>query len=126
MVRDLTGEDIGKIGVYTEASAAIGIAQRRGSGKVRHIDVGMLWIQQNQRAGEVDIQKVETKRNPADVFTKHVPAEVVWRHLGSMGFEDRQGKAELAVEVAKGDSIRKGAQGSETDNMKPGRITADT
>ena len=38
-----------------------------------------------------------------------------------MGFEDRQGKAELAVEVVKLDSIRKGAQGSETENMKSGR-----
>ncbi len=39
------------IGVYvgvnicTDASAAKGIASRRGLGKVRHIDVSQLWIQ---------------------------------------------------------------------------------
>ena len=117
----MSGKEAGKIGIYTDASAAIGIVQRVGVGKVRHIDVGMLWVQQKQRDGEIEVQKVGTKTNPADVFTKHVPAEVVWRHLGYMGFEDRQGKAELAVEVAKLDCIRKGAQGSETGNIKSGR-----
>ena len=53
IIKDMTGEDQGAIGVYTDASAAIGIAQRLGVGKVRHIDVGMLWIQQNQEHAEI-------------------------------------------------------------------------
>ena len=90
---------MGAIGVYTDASAAIGMTQRLGVGKVRHIDVGMLWVQQSQRTGEIDVKKVDTRSNPADVFTKHVPGEVVWRHLTTLGFESRQGRAEAAVKL---------------------------
>ena len=32
--------------VYVDSSAAIGITQRRGNGKLRHVKVGMLWIQE--------------------------------------------------------------------------------
>ena len=99
LMKDLTGEETGVIGTYTDASAAIGIVQRKGLGKVRHIDVGILWIQQNQKDGEVEVQKVNGKMNPADVFTKHVPGEVMWRHLKSIGFENREGRAEVAVEL---------------------------
>ena len=98
-MKDMTGKDMGAIGGYTDASATIGIAQRLGVGKVRHIDVGMLWVQQNQRNGEIDVRKVGTRSNPADVFTKHVPGEVVWRHLSAIGFESREGRAEVAVEL---------------------------
>ena len=42
IVKDMTGKDLGAVGVYTDASAAIGIAQKLGMGKVRHIEVGML------------------------------------------------------------------------------------
>ena len=62
VVEDLLGKEVGKIGVYTDASAAIGIVQRKGAGKVRHIDVGMLWIQQDCRSGKVDVWKVEPGR----------------------------------------------------------------
>ena len=48
LIKDITGVDPGRVGAYTDASAAIGMVQRQGTGKVRHIEVGMLWIQQNQ------------------------------------------------------------------------------
>merc|ERR1712051_224395 len=114
----MVGKDPGAIGVFTDASAAIGIVQRTGVGKVRHIDVGMLWVQQNQKTGEIEVEKVGTKQNPADIFTKHVPGEVVWRHLTAMGFEDRQGRAEAAVKLVRveaggddiGEGVREGSQ----------------
>merc|ERR1712024_338676 len=100
----MVGRETGKIGVCIDASAAIGIVQRVGVGEVRHIDVGMLWVQQKQREGEIEVQKVGTKTNPADVFTKHVPGEVVWRHLTAIGFESREGRSEAAVELVKVES----------------------
>ena len=99
VMKDLTGKETGVINTYTDASAAIGMVQRNGLGKVRHIDVGILWIQQNQKAGEVEVQKVNGKLNPADVFTKHVPGDVMWKHVKAMGFESREGRAEVAVEL---------------------------
>ena len=99
IMRDVSGKEPGKIGVYTDASAAIGITQRQGIGKTRHIDVGLLWIQQSAKRGEVDINKVEGARNPADIFTKAVPAEVIWRHMVAMGYENREGRAEEAIQL---------------------------
>ena len=99
LIKDITGEDPGRVGAYTDASAAIGMVQRQGTGKVRHIEVGMLWIQQNQRNGEVQVGKVDGKSNPADMFTKHIPAEVMWKHMWTMRFENREGRAETAVKL---------------------------
>ena len=101
VIQDLTGEEVGRIGVYTDASAAIGMAQRKGSGKVRHIDVGMLWIQQHCKNGTVEVKKVAGKSNPADIFTKSVPAEVMWGHMKAMGFDSREGRAQVAVELVR-------------------------
>ena len=101
VLQDLTGKEVGKVGVYTDASAAIGMAQRKGSGKVRHIDVGMLWIQQHCKNGTADVNKVAGKSNPVDIFTKAVLAEVMWGHMRSMGFDSREGRSELAVELMK-------------------------
>ena len=99
VIKDITGSESGKVGIYTDASAAIGMVQRQGAGKARHIDVGMLWIQQNQKNGEVQVEKVDGKLNPADMFTKHVPAEIMWKHMYYMGFENREGRAEASMEL---------------------------
>ena len=101
VMNDMTGKDGGKIGVYTDASAAMWMVQRQGTGKTRHIDVGMLWIQQNVKQGEVKVDKVASKMNPADIFTKAVPAEVMWKHMEYMGFKSREGRADSAVELVR-------------------------
>ena len=57
--------------VWTDSSAAIGICNRQGLGKLRHLDTHTLWIQQAVRLGRVDLRKVAGEVNPADLFTKH-------------------------------------------------------
>ena len=42
MLRDMGVQS--RVRVYTDASAARGIASRRGLGKVRHIEVHQLWV----------------------------------------------------------------------------------
>lgn len=44
MMRDLGYKTGGEI--WSDASAALGIINRTGLGKIRHIDIGLLWIQQ--------------------------------------------------------------------------------
>ena len=34
--------------IHVDASAALGILERRGVGRVRHLDVGALWLQEQQ------------------------------------------------------------------------------
>ena len=79
VMRDL-GVDL-SITIQTDASAAKGIASRRGLGKVRHIEVSQLWVQEKVSAGEITIKKIGTKDNLADALTKYVEAEVLNRHI---------------------------------------------
>ena len=39
----------GDFDLFTDAEAAIGMTQREGVGRTRHIDTGLLWIQQKER-----------------------------------------------------------------------------
>ena len=46
------------INMYTDATAAIGIARRRGMGRIRHIDVTDLWIQEKFNNKHAFLHKV--------------------------------------------------------------------
>ena len=48
--------------VYVDSSAAIGTAQRRGNGKLKHVRVGTLWIQERVEAGELKMTKVLARK----------------------------------------------------------------
>ncbi len=50
--------------VITDSSAAIGVCQRRGIGKVKHFDINLLWIQNKIRSGTITLTKVDGKINP--------------------------------------------------------------
>ena len=61
-----------QVEVKADATAAIGMASRRSTGKVRHLDVSHLWIQERIRNGDVLVTKVAGADNPADAMTKYV------------------------------------------------------
>ena len=58
--------------VHVDGTAAIGIAERKGLGKVRHLDTQALWIQDAVRSRRVTLEKVLGTENPADMMTKHL------------------------------------------------------
>ena len=97
LMKDLGMNVCDDFDLYTDANAAIGMVQREGVGRTRHIDVNMLWVQQKQKEGELVIGKVDTRYNPSDIMTKPVPTEILWRHVASLGFEARDGRADSAV-----------------------------
>ena len=47
-----------KVTLLTDATAAMGMARRRGVGKIRHLDAALMWIQQKVRSGDVGLCKV--------------------------------------------------------------------
>ena len=73
------------IRLKSDASAAIGITQRMGLGKVRHLSVADLWIQQKVRRQEVEIEKLPGEHNPSDLMTKAMDGERIKYLLGLMG-----------------------------------------
>jgi len=84
------------IGVNTDASAALGIACRRGLGKVRHIEVDQLWIQDRVINGDIEVMKIHGKENIADILTKHVNAEDIRVHLHKTDQTISSGRHEIA------------------------------
>ena len=56
--------------VWIDSSAAKSIASRVGLGKVRHMEVKFLWLQEAVKAKRVEVRKIAGNRNPSDVLTK--------------------------------------------------------
>ena len=50
--------------VLTDSSACKGICQRTGLGKIRHIGVAMLWLQDLVRKGKIQMSKILGKGEP--------------------------------------------------------------
>ena len=72
--------------VQIDATAAEGILQRRGLGKLRHLDVQELWSQEALKQGAFSVEKVKTGDNTADIGTKPLNREDIEQNLHGMGF----------------------------------------
>jgi len=84
------------IELKSDASAAIGISNRIGSGKIRHIEVTQLWLQEKVSSGEIVLTKVGTDENLADALTKGVDSATLMFHVKGVGMELRQDRHKLA------------------------------
>ena len=85
--------------VHTDATAAIGIARRRGMGKIRHLDTADLWVQEKIRTGRVELLKVPGQENPADIMTKYVDKGLMSKMLVKMGMMPLEGRAKCAPAI---------------------------
>ena len=85
--------------VHIDSSAAIGVVSRRGSGKLRHIRVGQLWIQEMAEEGEVQVRKVSGEANAADLMTKHLVERKISQYVESMSCEFRSGRADTGLQI---------------------------
>ena len=47
---DLSGD------IYVDSTAALGVVSRRGCGRMRHVRVGSLWIQEKKECGELHLK----------------------------------------------------------------------
>ena len=100
LMEDLGVECVERVTLLSDASAAMGIASRRGSGKVRHIEVNQLWLQDKVMKGEVEISKVSTGNNLADALMKHVEGDILGKHMRGLGVQISSGRHSLMPEVA--------------------------
>ena len=92
--------------VHTDASAALGIVARKGLGKLRHIAVQYLWIQDRVKSGDFLLGKVAGAENPADLMTKHLSAHDMRKNLDALRV--RSATAELQLRHSSAPSRRAG------------------
>ena len=82
--------------LYSDASAAIGMVNRKGLGRVRHVEVGELRIQDIVKQKRMTISKVAGEENPADILTKHVDRGKIREHCNRLRMSQEVGRAEAA------------------------------
>ena len=92
------GKDM-KIIMYADSSAAIAISKRRGSGKLRHINVGLLWIQEKVESEELVVKKVKGVSNPADMMTKAVHNENLHKYMVMTKQRVAEGRAQESLKI---------------------------
>jgi len=83
----------------SDASAAIGIVNRTGVGRLRHVRVQYLWLQDKVRARELEVDKVPGEDNPADLLTKNVPEVLLRKHIKELGYEALSDRAVSAPKL---------------------------
>ena len=77
--------------ICTDSSAGKSIATRIGSSKkAKHIELKYLFMRQLVQSNILQICKIRTDENRADILTKHVSLETLLRHLHAVGLIDRQ------------------------------------
>ena len=87
------------IRVQVDASAALGVAQRQGLGKLRHLQTGSLWIQEQELKDKIKLSKIDGAKNTSDLLTKNVNREILERHIEGCGARFLEGRAENAVHL---------------------------
>jgi hypothetical protein len=86
--------------MYTDSSAAKGIASRRGLGKVRHIEVNQLWLQDQVHLGKITLTKIAGTDNCADILTKHAASKVLEGHLTRLDHNIREGRHAMMPSIS--------------------------
>ena len=71
--------------VHSDASVAIGIVNRQGAGKLRHVKVQYLWMQDLVKNREVQVSKVSGERNTAEMMKKNLDSATMCEHFGNDG-----------------------------------------
>ncbi len=80
---------------------ALGILQRKGVCKIRHLDVGTLWLQEKEAQRRITLGRVKGENNPADLGTKHLTEETMLKHTRTMNQHFVDGRAGAASKLLK-------------------------
>ena len=83
----------------TDSTAAKGITNRSGRGKVKRLQKCELWLQEVVKDKRIDIQKVGAKYNPADLMAKHLGSKTAAEHLKRHSARTATGWHELAPKL---------------------------
>ena len=69
----------------TDSSAAKSFVNRRGLGKMKHIQIKDLWLQKEITEGNVEVSKIPGIHNPSDLLIKILRFEEIKDRLSRMG-----------------------------------------
>ena len=85
--------------IWTDSSAALAVTQRKGNGKLRHVRIGHLWVQEASEEGRVVYSKIRGGSNPADMLTKALQGPRIADLMSRVALEPREGSGELQLQL---------------------------
>ena len=86
-IQFLTGRRC-QVNLYLDSSAARGIITRQGVGRVKHLQIRTLFLQELHKQGTLSVHPVGTKENTADIGTKSLSGKRIKLLLHWLGFQD--------------------------------------
>ncbi|CAE8682082.1 unnamed protein product [Polarella glacialis] len=85
--------------ICTDSSSARALSMRRGFGRLKHLEVRSLWVQQEFKEKSFELVKVPTALNLSDLLTKAVSPKVLWCLSELLGLQLEGEEAAEAAEV---------------------------
>ena len=85
--------------IYVDSTAALGVVNRKGAGKLRHVRVGQLWVQEKQEQGELRYRKIKGTENPANALTKAMTSGEMEKYLTMLAIEVKTGRADKGLQM---------------------------
>ena len=108
--------------VLVDSSAALGVVGRKGAGKLRHVRVGQLWVQEKAESGELRYRKVKGTENPADLMTKALTGIEIQKYMTKINLQGMKGRADMSLEAQFGKVLQCG----EAAERKRGEATSES
>ena len=75
--------------LYTDSASSAAVTMKRGMGRMKHLELRALYLQDEVRAGRLRVLHIGTNDNPADLLTKPLKAERIKWLMGAFGLRDR-------------------------------------
>ncbi|CAE8602804.1 unnamed protein product [Polarella glacialis] len=92
-------DEIVPLEALTDSTACLGITGRLGLGRLKHVEVKHLWIQEAVRTRSVSVSKVDTQENLADLLTKPLPPAKVEYLRAGVGMKKVNDEKEETISV---------------------------
>ena len=95
--------------VATDSAAARGTVMRSGAGRLKHVALNSLWVQEQAAIGRITYEKIPRSDNVADLLTHHWSHMEGQRHIENMHVSvesDPSGLNHLSGEVGNKCGIR--------------------
>ena len=71
--------------VFGDSAPVVGILARKGTGRIKHLELRQLWLQEKTREGALTFTKIPRAHNVSDALTHHWTVAEGKAHFGSFG-----------------------------------------
>ena len=76
--------------LLVDSTASMGMINRMGVGRVKHLSIRWLWIQEMSKSGKLKVSKVLTTDNTSDIGTKYLPVALHQQHTEGLGVHPQE------------------------------------